>query len=132
VDGLAADLRPDLLAAAVGVVSAQRRSVLDHAQPWLGWVGGALGWALSHQIGSNAVFDDCRVGTPAFVVGICLAGLLLALLGGLASLAIWRRGRGEGAARRFVGAVGALFALLCGFAILLQAIASLIVPLCLS
>jgi hypothetical protein len=109
-----------------------RRSAADHLMPWLGWIGGGLGWALTHQIGSYALFDDCRAGTPAFVIGISLAGLLLALLGGFASLAVWRRGDAETRGRRFVGGVGALFALLCGFAIVLQAIASLIVPICLS
>jgi len=109
-----------------------RHSAVDHLMPWLGWIGGGLGWSLTHQIGSNSLFDDCRAGTPAFVIGISLAGLLIALLGGLASLAVWRRGDSETRGRRFVGGVGALFALLCGFAIVLQAIASLIVPMCLS
>lgn len=108
------------------------RSALDQAMPWSGWVSGGLGWALTHQIGSNALFDDCSAGTPGFVIGISLAGLVLALAGGLASLAVWRRGDVETRGRRFVGGVGALFALLCGFAIVLQAIASLIVPMCLS
>jgi hypothetical protein len=106
-------------------------SVFSHIRPWLGFIGGALGWALTHQIGSNAVFDDCRAGTAGFVIGICIAGLLLALAGGLASLTIWWAGNAETPGRRFVGAVGALLALLCGFAIALQAIASLILPLCL-
>jgi hypothetical protein len=100
--------------------------------PWLGWVGGSLGWALTHQIGSDAVFDDCRAGTPAFVIGICLGGLLLAVAGGFASLAVWRRGEAETRGRRFIGGVGALLALLCAFGIVLQAIASLLVPMCLS
>ena len=73
-----------------------------------------------------------RAGTPAFVVGISLAGLLLALLGGLASLAVWRRGGAETRGRRFVGAIGALLASLSAFAMIMQAVASLIVPACFS
>lgn len=111
-------------------MSDRRRSPVDHLLPWLGLIGGAFGWAATHQIGSYAVFDDCRVGTPAFVVGICLAGLLVALLGGLASFAIWRRGGAETKARRFVGGIGALLALLASFALVMQAAASLILPLC--
>ena len=109
-----------------------RRSAFDHAQPWLGLAGGALGWALTHQIGSNAIFDDCHVGSPAFVALIGLAGLLIAVAGGLASLAAWRRGEAETPGRRLVGAVGALLALLAAFAIVLQSIAPLIMPPCLS
>jgi hypothetical protein len=109
-----------------------RHSPVDHLMPWLGWIGGGLGYALIHQIGSDAVFDDCHVGTPIFVIGISLAGMLLAVLGGFVSLAIWRRGDAETRGRRFAGGVGVLFALLCGFGIVLQAIASLIVPMCLS
>ena len=36
-----------------------RRRALD-ILPWMGIAGAAIGWGLSHQVGSNGIFDDCR------------------------------------------------------------------------
>jgi hypothetical protein len=36
--------------------------------PWLGLFLAALGWAFSHQVGSDAVFDDCRRGSAGFIL----------------------------------------------------------------
>lgn len=97
--------------------------------PWAGIAAGAFGWAATHQLGSNAVFDNCRAGSPAFIVLIGLAGLAVALIGGLISFAIWRR-EAESGGRRFVGLIGAMLAALAAFAIVLQSAASLILPSC--
>ena len=97
--------------------------------PWAGLVAGAFGWAAAHQLGSNAVFDDCRAGAPSFLILIGLAGLAIALIGGLVSLASWRRD-GETGGRRFVALVGAMLAALAAFAIVLQSAAVLILPPC--
>lgn len=108
------------------------RSRIEHLAPWLGLAGAAAGWFVSQQVGSNAVFDDCRTGAGWFVVAVCLAGLLLALAGGFYSWDVWRRGEKETEGRRFLGLLGALLALLAAFAIVLQAISSLILPRCVS
>ncbi len=105
---------------------------MEPLAPWLGLVGGACGWLLSHQAGSNSVFDDCRIGEGWFVILVGLLGLALALGGGLVSLTIWRRGDGETEGRRFMGLVGALLASLAAFAIILQSVAGLILPRCLA
>ncbi|HEX8261504.1 MAG TPA: hypothetical protein VF547_01370 [Allosphingosinicella sp.] len=105
-----------------------RRRPLEHLLPWLGMAAAAVGWGASHQVASNAVFDDCRVGDPAFVLLVCLGGLAVAALGGYFSFDVWRRDESEG--RRFIGLVGALLAALAAFAILLQAASSLILPPC--
>jgi hypothetical protein len=104
-----------------------RRRILGHLRPWLGIAAAAIGWGASHQIGSEAVFDDCSVG-PGLVLLVCLAGLIVTALGGFFSLGVWRRDESEG--RRFVGLVGALLAALAAFAILLQAASSLILAPC--
>ena len=74
------------------------RSTIEHFAPWLGLVAAGLGWGLSHQIGSNAVFDDCRVAGNGFVLIICLAGLIMWVPGGLYHLvaALWFLLRGLG------------------------------------
>jgi hypothetical protein len=103
------------------------RPTLRHVRPWAGLAAAAVGWALAHQLGSDTVFDDCRVG-GGFVLLVCLGGLAVTALGGLFSLGVWRRDESEG--RRFLGLVGALLALLAGFAILLQAASGLILAPC--
>jgi len=101
---------------------------LEHLLPWLGMAAAAAGWGVSHQVASNAVFDDCRVGSAGFVILVCLAGLAITALGGFFSFGVWRRDESEG--RRFVGLVGALLAALAGFAILLQGASALILERC--
>jgi hypothetical protein len=105
-----------------------KRRPLEHLLPWLGMAAAAVGWGVSHQLGSNAVFDDCRTGNPGFVLLVCLGGLAVAAVGGYFSFDVWRRDESEG--RRFVGLVGALLAALAAFAILLQAVASLLLSPC--
>lgn len=109
-------------------MSGERR-MIEHLAPWLGMLGAAAGWFASQLAGSNAVFDDCRFGAGWFVVAVSLAGLALAAAGGFFSLDVWRR-RDETEGRRFLGLVAALLAALAAFAIVLQTIASLILPRC--
>lgn len=97
--------------------------------PWLGLFLAALGWAAAQQVASDALFDDCRQGTPAFILLVCLAGLAIDVAGGLFSLALWR-GAGTSKGRSFLGVVGMLLAGLTGFAIVLQAVNGLIIPPC--
>jgi hypothetical protein len=101
---------------------------LEHLLPWLGILAAASGWALSHQLGSNTVFDDCRAGL-GLVLLACLAGLLIVAAGAYVSFDIWRRSD-ETAGRRFIGIVGTLLAGLAAFAIVLQAVSALILPRC--
>ena len=105
-----------------------KRRPLEHLLPWLGMAAAAIGWGVSHQLSSNAVFDDCRTGSPGFVLIVCLGGLAATALGGYFSFDVWRRDESEG--RRFVGLVGALLAALAAFAIVLQAVSGLILSPC--
>ena len=105
------------------------RGTIEHLAPWLGLVAAGVGWALSHQVGSDSVFDDCRSNGNGFVLVACLIGLLIIAAGGYFSLDVWRD-RGESEGRRFVGLLGGLIALLAAFAVVLQALAATILPRC--
>ncbi len=106
----------------------RERRPIEHLLPWLGMAAAAVGWGVSHQLGSNAVFDDCRTGNPGFVLLVCLGGLAVTALGGYFSFDVWRRDESEG--RRFIGLVGAMLAALAAFAILLQAASALLLAPC--
>lgn len=97
-------------------------------QPIFGIIVIAAGWALSHQLGSNGVFDDCARRGGGFVVLACVLGLVLAAAGGTCCLRAWRTPERTG--RSFLGLVGALLALVAMFAIVLQLAAGLILPVC--
>jgi hypothetical protein len=97
-------------------------------QPFLGFLLVAGGWALSHQIGSDSVFDECASRGGGFVVLVSFAGLVMTAAGGLVCFAAWRVPEKSG--RSFLGLIGGLLALLAGFAIILQIAAGLILPAC--
>ena len=105
-----------------------RFNLLARPQPLIGILLAAAGWTLSHQWGSNAVFDDCTTSGGGTVIVASLVGLLVTAAGGFYCLWAWRGGKGDG--RSFLGIMGALLALLAGFAILLQIAAGLILPAC--
>lgn len=98
--------------------------------PWSGLLGGFLGWALTHQLGSNLAFDHCPAMQPGVIILIALLGLILAIGGGLLSLRHWRRGGAGGGSRHFVSATGMMAASLFSIAILWQTIGSLTIPRC--
>jgi hypothetical protein len=103
-----------------------RLDLLARPQPFFGILLAATGWALAHQVGSDGVFDDCTRG-GAFVVVISLIGLAITAAGGLYSVLAWR---GTDRGRSFLGVLGALLALIAGFAIVLQIAAGVILPPC--
>jgi hypothetical protein len=105
-----------------------RLDLMNRPQPMIGIIAVASGWALSHQWGSDSVFDDCVANGGPVVVLTSLLGLVLVAAGGLYSYHGWRDSVGSG--RRFLGALGALLALIAGFAVLLQIAAGLILPPC--
>ena len=105
-----------------------RLDLLKRPQPVLGIIAVAAGWALSHQWGSDSVFDDCVANGGTTVVLTSLLGLAIVAAGGLYAYRSWR-GLAE-SGRRFLGALGALLAPIAGFAVLLQIAAGLILPPC--
>lgn len=104
------------------------RSTLAHLAPWLGLVAAIIGWGVSHQVGSDSIFDDCSTGDGLFMLLVCAPALILTVVGGIFSFAVSSSGESEG--RRFVGLVSGMVAALAGFAIVLQIAAGLILPGC--
>jgi hypothetical protein len=103
--------------------------------PWAGWAGGALGWVLSDQAGSDLAQWDCTRAVPPLMLAIGAAGALLALAGGFVSYRFWRRLAGPidqpyAGARRFIAGTSALAAAIFLLAILFQTASSLIIPQC--
>ena len=50
--------------------------IRDGFMPWAGLALGTAGYFTAHQIGSDATFQDCRVGSPliaALVIPRCWA-----------------------------------------------------------
>jgi hypothetical protein len=105
-----------------------RSDLLARPQPFIGLVLVAAGWALSHQWGSNSVFDDCASSGGVVVVLTSLLGLVAVAAGGLYCLPA--SGATAGSGRRFLGILGTLLALIAGFAVVLQIAAGLILTPC--
>jgi hypothetical protein len=102
---------------------------LRRAQPVIGLLLVSAGWAVSHQVGSDAVFDDCSRTGSGFVAIVSLFGLLVVALGGINGWRAWQP-RDPESGRSVLGIVVALLALLAGFAVILQIAAGLILPSC--
>jgi hypothetical protein len=103
--------------------------IRDGFMPWAGLALGTSGFFLAHQIGSDATFQDCRVGSPLIVILGTIVGLLVIGLGALGSWRIYGADN-EGPARRFVSAVGLLACALFAIGVILPFIASLVIPRC--
>ena len=103
--------------------------IRDRFMPWSGLALGTLGVGLTHQVGSDSTFQDCRIGSPVVVVLGTLAGLAVIGLGALGS---WRvcAAEGEAPARRLVAVVGLLACALYVIGVLLPLVAALLIPRC--
>ncbi|MBU3077317.1 hypothetical protein [Sphingomonas quercus] len=101
-------------------------------QPWAGLIGGVAGWYLSQQAGSGMIFAQCTRGHWWSVALLGAAGLALVAAGAMLSYRRWQDGRTEQDGWQFVALLSMLLALLLAFPILMQTIAGLLVPGCLS
>jgi len=105
-----------------------RFNLLRRPQPLIGIFLAIGGWALSHQIGSDSVFDDCTARGGGFVIFVSILGLIMSAAGGLYCLHSWRASERSG--RTFLALTGMLLALMTSFAMLLQLAAGMILPSC--
>jgi hypothetical protein len=103
--------------------------VRDGFMPWSGLAMGTTGFFLAHQLGSDAVFQDCRVGSPLIVIIGTIAGLLIVASGAAGSWRIYAA-HGEAPARRLIAVVSLLACVFYAIAILLPFFAALIIPGC--
>ncbi|MFL6759517.1 hypothetical protein [Sphingomonas sp.] len=103
--------------------------IRDGFMPWAALALGTAGFFLAHQLGSDATFQDCRVGSPLIVIIGTFAGLAIIGLGALGSWRVYGSER-EAPARRFVAVVGLLACALYAIGVILPLIASLVIPRC--
>jgi hypothetical protein len=103
--------------------------IRDRFLPWAGLALGTLGAGLAHQIGADATFQDCRVGSPAIVILGTIIGLVLVAIGALGSWRIYGA-EDEAPARRFVAIVSIMACAIYAIAIILPLIAALVIPRC--
>jgi hypothetical protein len=103
--------------------------VRDRFMPWAGLALGTTGFFLAHQLGSDATFQDCRVGSPWIVILGTLAGLGLIALGALGSLRVYVA-ENDAPARRLVAAIGLMSDVLFAIGVILPLIAALVIPRC--
>ena len=108
-------------------MSTQR--IRDGFMPWAGLTLGTAGFFLAHQLGSNAVFQDCRIGSPWIVVIGTIIGLALIVVGALGSWRVYSVPH-ETIARRVIAAVSLMSAALLALAIILPFVAALVIPRC--
>ena len=101
----------------------------DGFMPWAGLALGTAGFFVAHQIGSDATFQDCRIGSPLIVLLGTLLGLAVIGLGALGSWRIYAA-RDEAPARRLVAVVGLLACTLYTIGVLLPLIAAMVIPRC--
>lgn len=101
----------------------------DRFRPWAGLALGTLGFFLSHQLGSDATFQDCVASSPWLVIVGTLAGLALIAVGALLSWRVYVS-RAEAPARRLVAVVSLLSCALFTMAVVLPLIAALLIPQC--
>jgi hypothetical protein len=120
---------PDLPDDLLGAAAVKTDRFCDRFAPWSGIAFGTLGAGLAHQLGSDATFQDCSVGSPAVVIIATILGLALIGLGALGSWRVYS-GEREGPARHLVATVSLLCCALFALAVILPFIASMLIPRC--
>jgi hypothetical protein len=103
--------------------------IRDRFMPWAGLALGTIGFFVQHQLGSDATFQDCRVGSPWIVIVGTLAGLLIIGAGALGSWRIFGA-HAETPARRMIAAVSLMACALYAIGTVLPFIAAVVIPPC--
>lgn len=103
--------------------------IRDRFMPWGGLALGTTGFFVAHQLGSDATFQDCRVGSPWIVILGTIVGLALIAVGALASWRVYAD-TGEGPPRRTVAVVSVMASALFALGVILPFFAALIIPGC--
>jgi hypothetical protein len=106
-----------------------RTRARDLFMPWSALALGTAGYFLAHQIGSDSVFQDCRVGSPAMVIVGAIVGLVLIALGAFGSRRIYLS-EAETPARKLVAVVGLMACGLYTLGIILFLVSSMVIPPC--
>jgi hypothetical protein len=113
----------------LGAAAVKTERIRDGFLPWAGIALGTTGYFLAHQIGSDATFQDCRIGSPWIVILGTLIGLAVIVLGALGSWRVYAS-EAESPARRLVAVIGLLASVLYVIGVVLPFIAALVIPRC--
>ena len=103
--------------------------IRDGFMPWAGLALGTTGFFITHQLGSDATFQDCRFSSPAIVILAAFIGLALVALGAFGSWRVYGADA-ETAARRMIAIVSVMACAFFALAIVLPLVASLVIPRC--
>lgn len=103
--------------------------IRDGFMPWAGLALGTVGYFITHQLGGDSTFQDCRVGSPLIVTIAMLVGLAIIALGALGSWRVYAAD-GEAPGRRIVASVGLLADVLFAIGVVLPFIAAMVIPRC--
>ena len=106
-----------------------RGEALDRFLPWGGIALGTAGFFLAHQIGSDATFQDCRVGSPWIVILGTIVGVAVVAVGALASWRVYSSDS-ETEARRLVASISLMCCALFAIGIFLPFISAMVIPRC--
>ena len=97
--------------------------------PWAGLIAGAVGWSLHQQVLADMLHFNCHFGGVApGLIGLLLVGVLI--VGGAWLSLSARNAAGATPSRQFVASLSVMAAAIFGFAVLLQTLASAILPGC--
>lgn len=103
----------------------------EAAQPglWFSVLGPPAAWFASLVVGYFAVHEVCRVHSPLAPRIVSLLALAVALAAGLTGRAIWRRHEAQ-ERTRFMAQIGVMSGGLFSLIMLLQILATLLIPTC--
>jgi hypothetical protein len=96
---------------------------------WFSVFGPPAAWFASLVVGYFALHEVCRVHSPLAPRIVSLVALLVALSAGMTGRAIWRRDATQ-ERTRFLAQLGVLSGSLFSLIILLQVVATLLIPTC--
>jgi hypothetical protein len=107
----------------------KRSRALDLCTPWAGLAVGIVAAGVTHQFGSEGVFDHCSAFSPAPLIVVALAGIAATSVAGLASWRVFSDGN-EAPARRLIATTSVGLAALFVLSMILPIAGSLILPPC--
>ena len=96
---------------------------------WFSLVGPPAAWFASLIVGYFAVHEVCRVHSPLAPRVVSLLALVVAVAAGVTGRAIWRRDEAQ-ERTRFMAQLGVMSGSLFSLIILLQIVATVLIPTC--
>lgn len=98
--------------------------------PWTGLVLPPVAWAIHHQVGSNHVMLDCRLGDSGFVTALGLAMILVCAVSAGLSWASRPKDPAALELRTLAASLGGLSGAMFTLALTFQTMATLMLPTC--